>query len=237
MRKSIEIDHVVNLGVYYDFEKFLTGCTLPQALDHITIAGRVLRICKDFKVMRELQNFVSEVFDQECLMFTVDHELGIHPLVDEEFQRSKGSAIVALEVSGNNAAKYEFERAFDFLTGENPDYKSAIRSVFEVAEILVKEALGTKNLSEHVLTVILKPKLEETCGGDDVSLNVHELIINQAVSWVNACHYYRHGQVTDGPYQPLAETAILLISNGSNFIRWFLDIRPRISAGQALEKR
>lgn len=231
LRKGVPINsNSMPMGMFYRFEEFLVGCTLVQALDLITISGRTLRE-NSFREINQFGKFIEDIFCEENLLYKLDKKFGVHPLIDTEFQHAKDATLSALNDSKYVSAKHEFERCYDFISATDPDYKLAVRSVFECAEIIVKDALKSQNLSKYVIEKELSKRIFPIYSGDEVSASVSKLMLVQFVGWVEACHYYRHGQPTDVPLKPPIEIAIHLISAGAANIRWLLDVLPKIENG------
>lgn len=227
LRKGVNINSdSLPMGLVYRFEEFLTKCTVVQALDLITISGKTLHENR-YRETNQYGKFIKEVFREENLQYKLDASFGVHPLIDIEFQHAKEATLKALNEPKYSTARHEFDRCYDFISATNPDYKLAIRSVFECAEIIVKDALKSQNLSKFVIEKILLEKLQLLYSNDETNKQASILIASQFSNWVEACHYYRHGQPTENPMQPSTEIAILLISSGASFIRWLLDILPR----------
>lgn len=226
-RKGVSIDFAGAYHGGYDFETFLRRSDLRDALDLITIVARSLNNSIGKKYFLD---FVGKVFEQEHLQYKLDAKGGVHPLIDQEFQHNKDATLLALNGNPLRAARHEYLSCFDKLTAVDPDYKAAIRALFECAEIIVKDKLGTQNLGKYVLEKVLKPKLDLLYSGDDISAKVSTQQIAHAVGWTEACHYYRHGQPATAPIQPPAEIAINLISSGTSIIRWLIHVLQKMES-------
>ena len=56
------------------------------------------------------------------------------------------------------------------------------------------------------------------------------LLVDALADWINAAHFYRHGQGSEEPVQPPLELAIAMVSSGGSFLRWIADLDAKRSA-------
>jgi hypothetical protein len=59
---------------------------------------------------------------------------------------------------------------------------------------------------------------------DATALRAANKSLNAFGDWVDACHEYRHEQGVEEPSQPPIDLAVQLISVGSGFLRWLVNI-------------
>jgi len=48
--------------------------------------------------------------------------------------------------------------------------------------------------------------------------------------WVNGIHLYRHGQDDAQPVRPPIDLAIYIMSSGSSFLRWLIELNEKLIA-------
>lgn len=222
LRTGIQVNSSSNgYSRTYYFEKFIKALSLEDMLDIITLLYRIL----PRQLKRAYLDFVALALQQENLAYIVDEKCGVHPLIDSEYQKDKQVTIRGLEASRFESAYVAFQKSNDFLTATQPDFKNAIKSVFECAEVVFKTTFGTQNLAKHPIQRVMQPDLENIYSRDPTALIVAKRLSEALINWVDACHNYRHGQ-SEGLQapQPPNDIAITLISTGSSMIRWLLDI-------------
>lgn len=222
LRTGISIDSSSLYEFSYHFEDFFKREDISILLDLITISAQVIKR-RNSIVFAQFKAHVDSVFLQENLQYKLDSIGGVHPLIDAEFQNNRESTLLCLNETRFQSARIAYEECFAAITDINPDYKRAIRNIFECAEIIFKDRMRSQNLSKYVVTKVFKDKVLALYL-DEMTKNVAVHQIEQFINWVEACHYYRHGQVDPAPNQPPSEIAILLISIGSSSIRWIIDI-------------
>ena len=90
------------------FPNFLRDCDLRDALDLVTVAFRYFYI-RDRTVAGNIVRGASAIFREENLHYTVDDQGGVHLTVDDEFARSKGATIAALQANRYANALHAFD--------------------------------------------------------------------------------------------------------------------------------
>jgi hypothetical protein len=78
----------------------------------------------------------------------------------------------------------------------------------------------TSNLAEKTIKKILTQQL----ASDPTAVNAAKQLLNSFEAWIEAAHFYRHGQADTKPNDPPLHLAVLMISNGAAFIRWLVDL-------------
>lgn len=165
------------------------------------------------------------IFREEHLGYRVDDEGIVHFAVDEDFERNRVTTLNDLGATRYAAARQEFEEAFNALRGAPPNGKAAIRGVFTAVETLFKlmfpkaPRLGGAEIRTH-----LKPVVARTYAGDATAGRSTDKTAESFVNWVDAAHFYRHAQGEEEPTEPPLETTVLLISQGSAFLRWLMTV-------------
>ena len=81
---------------------------------------------------------VERIFSEENVRFRVDRKGGVHPKVDEEFERGSIAAISILQPSRYANSLDAFHKSLAALAESPPDGKEAIRKTFAAIEGLVR---------------------------------------------------------------------------------------------------
>src|SRR5207249_4241004 len=77
---------------------------------------------------------VRKIFAEEHLAYEIDDVGGVHPRVDQEFQRNLASTIAGLQPERYQAARDLLERAVCHLSAESPNYKQALRATWSAVD-------------------------------------------------------------------------------------------------------
>lgn len=227
----IEIETGAPISFSYTYQNtikdFLISCETRDFLDSISIVYFILKNHKGFYIPYthdEWATFVTLVFKEEELRYYIDHADGsIKRFIDDEFEHDCQTAIASLNSSKYELAAIAFNKAIKYLVNIDPDYRSAVKYVFECAEVLFKKITSANRLSRkfvndnlHKLTGIPK----EDCEKDPVLKGR----IGQFNEWIDALHDYRHGQ-TDVSLAHVSEgIAVFYLTTGTAYIRWLVEI-------------
>jgi hypothetical protein len=139
--------------------------------------------------------------------------------VDKEFENNRESTLAILQGDQFNNARQSYQSAYNNLDAETPDKKSAIRNLFETAEILTKQLVDTKNLNGYVCRKELAPLITASLSSDETESEVFSHLMESCADWVEANHLYRHGQKAEEAVEPSDETLIYIMSTGSALVR------------------
>lgn len=215
----------IRYGGIHRFSDWFESCELRDLLDSITLVARMLRPNHARKANSWIQE-ISLALREENLAFVVDQDGGIHPYVDATFQENRIAAVRGLSFPRYRAALAAYERAFAALNGVNPDYKTAIRDVFESVEVVFKLMFDNSaaRLGERELRIHLKPKIDALYSTDKVALSSTNKLLNSLCEWCNSCHFYRHGHGTEEQIQPPIDVAVALIDAASGHLRWLISM-------------
>jgi hypothetical protein len=122
-----------------------------------------------------------------------------------------------------NGVRVAFEDAFQHLD-DPKDTKASVRSLFESLEILVKQMVDTQRLNKRIVETKLKDKCLELYSDDLTATKVVTGLFDGFALWVNTLHNYRHGQADQEPIEPPVDVAIYILSSGSSFLRWLIEM-------------
>lgn len=152
--------------------------------------------------------------------YRLDEECGVHYFVDEEFERNRMGTLAGLNSPLLANARQAYEDAFRHLDSVPRDTKAAVRSIFEAAEILAKQIVPeAQRLNGKIIDGHLRAKCLAALGGDVTEQKSLAKVFDSFGDWVDAMHYYRHGQAGDEPVAPSEDLAVHAISTGSAYIR------------------
>ena len=206
----------------YYLRKFLEEAPLRDVLDAITYIARVMPGAG--AKVRWIE-FARTVFRDESLSYRVDDQGGVHPLVDEEFERSRVATISALARSDLAAVLHAFEQSHHHLESDPPDTKAALRSVFEALETLVRLLdPGTKVLAANDAQRALGPRVDAAHASDPVARDAARLYLKSFQDWINGVHIYRHGQPSEVPVAPPLDLAVALMAAAASYLRWIVGL-------------
>ncbi len=164
--------------------------------------------------------FVERVFREERVSYRVDEQCGVHFFVDEEFERGRATTLAGLDGTLFANARKAYEDAFRHLDSTPRDTKAAVRSIFEAAEILAKQVMPeAQRLNGKIIAGQLRANCLAAIGGDETEKKALEKVFDSFGDWVDAMHFYRHGQAGDEPVAPSEVLAVHAISTGSAYIR------------------
>ena len=193
--------------MYHDIPKFFAGARPEHVLSAITLIWRLLKPKSAHGAWRD---FVARAMREENLGFIMDDAGGVHPLVDEEFERNRVSALRAADAPQFAAVREAFERSHSYLEAEPADTKASVRSMFEALEILaVLMDPSSNRLTKGLVVGNLKKQALATVA-DSVEKKSLDKMFDGLGNWVDVMHVYRHGQGTResrGPFDPVRGVA------------------------------
>lgn len=173
------------------------------------------------------QSFTHRVFAEEALAFEVDAQCGVHPLVDQAYVTDRTAVIAGLGAPQYSSGLTHYEAAMERFSGADPELGPAIREVFLSAEAVFKAIFpAAPRLEVSEINKRLKPALASIMAENE--RHAVSLCLTGFGNWVSAAHHYRHADRE--PESPSIESAVLLISTGSGFIRWMIAFANKISS-------
>lgn len=223
---------IPNDGFDYDYDYFFEHSGILDVLDSITIIFQVLLEGRLSTQAKEWRDFISLVFKEENLSYRLDDECGVHYSVDQEFERNRVATLQGLTSQEHAPVRAAYEDAYRHLDNHPPDTGAAVWSLFKSIEILVKAITGASLLNKRVVEGQLKDFCIKAYSNDSVASDSLDKLFNGFGHWVNAAHNYRHGQVGDKPVAPPMDLAVYLLSSGSAYLRWLLDLKGQVEASE-----
>jgi hypothetical protein len=134
--------------------------------------------------------------------------------------------------SGGGHIIRALEAGYRALDGVPPDGRKAIRDVFGAAENLFKQTFAQQRLSAHFINQHMKQAVAALPWNPE-ALAAGDLTCDAFCKWVDAAHIYRHEIGRPDSHEPPLELAILLVSQGTGFVRWLVMIDRAVHPGAA----
>lgn len=214
----------------------IDGMAPRDFFDTITVAYKYLTIKKKGSMYISTANQLlvqscSRIFAEENLCYEIDAAGGVHFKVDGEFAATNNATIAALNLPRYANAKAQFDQALAALAPESIDGKQAVRGVFNSVECVYKlmyQRAPKLTAAESIKS--LQTVVQNLYDQDSTAQRAANKAVNAFGDWVDACHNYRHEDGVEEPSQPPLELALLLISQGSSFLRWLINLDQRTSA-------
>jgi hypothetical protein len=206
------------------WSEFIRDCRTPDFLDTITVIYRYLFWHANEEMAQWWRDAVRQIFAEENLAYTIDDAGGVHPAVDQEFQRNIVSAIGVLQSPRYRNIGQLVESAFAHLRSEPPNYKHAWRAMFSAVEALFGLAFPYVRLSGDEIERRLLPVISGAHEADAAAQAAARAMVKSFQSWVEASDVYRHQPGDAEVPQPPADMAILAISQGASLVRWLASL-------------
>ncbi len=217
-----------------EFNKFFEESSIYDVFAALTIIWKCLNTYR--KNSEDWRRFIERTFIEESLSYRVDSKCGIHPAIDQEFDRNRASSLATLSTPRYTAVLHAAESAFKQLEAIPMNGKGAARDIFEAAESMTKIVCGTgSSLDEGFVNKDLRRVVDKCLEGDE-QLKIDAQLkrtINSLLSsfgkWVDAVHPFRHGHDREQPLVLPDDVAVLSVSQGASFLRWLADLDRRVN--------
>jgi hypothetical protein len=201
-----------------------------DVLDSITLIYQVLEKNHNLSGSRKWIDFVTRVFKEENLGYRLDPKGGVHYFIDEEFERNRFSTLSILDDPKYLSVRAAYEDAYHYMDNDPPNTKAAVRSMFESVEILVKQMVKTDKLDKNVVEKALKEKCLRVYKDNETASRAASKLFDSFGEWVDGLHFYRHGQKSEEPVAPPDDITIYVLSSGSAFLRWLIEINNTLNS-------
>lgn len=200
--------------------EFIRECRTADFLDAITVIYRYLFWHASEQMAQGWRDAVRQIFAEENLAYVVDDVGGIHPAVDQEFQKNIVSAIASLQSARHQNISRLVETALAHLRAEPPNYKHAWRSMLAAVEGLFGLMFPYVRLSVDEIERCLLPAVLSAYDENPAAQGAARAMVHGFQSWAAASHIYRHQPGAGDVPQPPADIAVLAISHGASLVRW-----------------
>ena len=206
------------------WNQFITEARTPDFLDTITVIYRYLFWHVSEEIAHWWRDTVRQIFAEENLAYVLDDVGGVHPAIDQEFQRNLASTIAALQLERYQNVRQLVENASCHLRSEPPNYKQAWRATLSAVEGLFGLIFPYVRLSVDEIERCLLPAVQSAYEGDLTAQQAARVMLNSFQKWVETSHMYRHQPGAAEVPQPPADIAVLAISYGASLLRWLADL-------------
>lgn len=208
---------------YLSWRRFFETSSITDLLDSITVIADIVRTTAYRNSLRQWLEYAEKIFREENVRYRIDENGIVHFAIDHEFERNQASALAALQHSRYGAARAHYEAGQKALDASPPETREAIRQTFECAETLFKLMFpNVSGLGSTEVAKKLNPLVESWPAGTERDASLR--LITALKGWVDSAQPYRHGQSVEEPDNPSLSTAVLSVSLGSSFIRWFAEL-------------
>jgi hypothetical protein len=211
------------------WSEFIRECRTPDFLDAITVIYRYLFWHGSEELAQWWRDAVRQIFAEENLAYAIDDVGGVHPAIDQEFQRNIVSALAALQSARYQNIGQLVESGLAHLRSEPPNYKQAWRAMLSAVEGLFGLMFPYVRLTADEIERCLVPAVTGAYEADPAAQEAARAMVKGLQSWVEASQVYRHHPGGADAPQPPADIAILAISHGASVVRWLAgldEIRP-----------
>ena len=202
------------------WNQFIRECRTADLLDIITVIYRYLFWHVGEEIAHWWRDAVRKIFSEERLTYQIDDVGGVHPAVDQDFQRNMASTIAAVQSPRFQKISDLIENASTHLIADPPNYKQAWRAMLSAVEGLFGLMFPYVRMTADEIERHLLPMMQNVYPGDATAQAAGRAIVTSFQSWIEASNAYRHQPgAVDAPAPP-ADVAILAISVGASFVRW-----------------
>jgi hypothetical protein len=166
------------------------------------------------------RDVVKQIFAEEHLAYQIDDVCGVHPAIDQEFQRNMVSAVAVLQSQRYHNISQLIETASTHLSVDPPNYKHAWRAMLSAVEGLFGLMFPYTRLTDDEIERRLLPVVQGAYERDATAQRAARAMLTGFQQWVEASHIYRHEAGVEDAPPPPADIAILAISHGASLLRW-----------------
>lgn len=175
---------------------------------------------------------VRRIFAEEGVRYSVDDWGGVHLRVDEQFEVTRAATVQGMGSPRYAAALASLEAGYKALDGVPPDGREAIRDVFDSAENVFKQTFGAQRLAGHLIDKHLRPAVAALPWNPE-ALEAGDVMCDALKNWATAAHKYRHEIGRPDPHQPPLDLAVLMVSQGTAFVRWLVVVDQAVIGAAA----
>jgi hypothetical protein len=202
-----------------DWLEFLRDCRTSDFLDTISLVYRYLFWQVGEESARWWKDVVRQIFAEETLAYVIDDVGGVHPAIDQEFQKNIASVIATLQSDRYQGIRRLLEIALGHLSADPPNYKQAWAATMSGVEGLFGLMFPQARMTADDLERRIQPVVKRAYEGDAAAQKAAQNLLVSFREWIEASQNYRH-QPGGVPVQPPADIAILAISFGASLLRW-----------------
>lgn len=217
-------------GSYPDVGQYVASMKLKYLLSATTVIWHTLYDRHIPSVSQNWRNFIEQVMEEEAMAYTVDEACVIHPLVDSAFADTREYAVKGLGAARYSGAADLFEKSTEAFRAD--DNRQAVRLLFDSVETVFLLIVQPGNPHKKTLgrndAKALKPLLPNLDDAEAQDAKAH--LIEGFNWWVAAAFVYRHGTGKTEPVAPPRDLAVMLIQQGTAYLRWLIEIDQHATA-------
>jgi hypothetical protein len=197
---------------------------LSEVLDGITGIYQALLACLRPHDAQRWMNFVTSAQNQEALGYRLDAACAVRIYVDDEFERGRVATLAGLGRRRYSSAGLAYDKALKAMDGSTPDTLAGVRGVFEATEEVFRLMFASKasRLGTSEIDKCLRPFVSSRYQAP--ALNAVNKLVSSFADWVDGMHTYRHAQGVEDPSPPPLDVALLIMGEGSSFLRWLIEL-------------
>ena len=200
---------------------FFTDCKIYEVNDAITVIAEVLKLYKEEFADIWLKE-VNEIYIEEGMPYCVVGNV-VEPYIDEAFSHNQVTLLSGLKADGLEDVRENVSSAYKNFRQTEIASKAAIAYMVEALTSYLKLKVGISTLGEKDINQHLLPKLQDMYAKDQTALKASNQMVMAFCNWVEANQQYGQGE-KDGSEQPPTELAVLMVDQGTGFLRWLLDV-------------
>lgn len=222
-----------------DWTTYFSSLELSDVLDSVTVFNKYILARRGIgdqydrrRAMEVAPLWLPEVrriFAEEGVRYSVDAQGGVHLRVDEQFEVTRAATVQGMGAPRYAAALGSLEAGYKALDGVPPDGREAIRDVFGAAENVFKQTFGAQRLAGHLIDQCLRPAVAALPWNQE-ALEAGDVMCGALKNWATAAHKYRHEIGRPDPHQPPLDLAVLMVSQGTAFVRWLVVVDQAVVA-------
>jgi hypothetical protein len=206
------------------WHQFIRECRTADFLDTVTVVYRYLFWHVSEPTANWWRQSVRKIFGDENLTYEVDDVGGVHPRVDQEFQRNMAAAIAGLQSDRYQDVCHLLARVAGNLNAEPPNYKLAWQATWSAVEALFGLMFPNVRLTAHEIEHRMPILIERAYQGDPAAQRAGRSMMIALQEWVEASNIYRRQPGGAECAPPPADLAILSISSGASLLRWLVGL-------------
>jgi hypothetical protein len=206
------------------WNQFIRECRIADLLDTVTVIYRYLFWHVGEEIAHWWRDAVAKIFSEEKLAYRVDDVGGVHPAVDQEFQRNLGSVVAGIQAPRYQNVRQLVESASVHLLAKPPNYKQAWRAMLSAVEGLFGLMFPYVRMTADEIDRHMLPMMQNAHSGDAAAQAAARAMVSSFQSWVDAANAYRHQAGAADTGAPPADIAVLAISAGASYVRWLIGL-------------
>ena len=221
MHAGIELDHNKYDGNTI-WSWFFDKRPMGDVLTGLTLCHRYLVRARPDEV-QPFVAFIRKGLAEENLGYWMDDDGSFRFSVDEDFAAQRSATLQGLGHEELASARAHYEAAFAAMN-DPKDTRAAVREVFDAVEVVARViAPNYKNLNGNMIRGELLAAAQASMPGDSTQHDeAWPRVFKSFAEWVDAIHFYRHGQPAGRT--PTEDFAVFVLSTGGGYLRLLCQI-------------